>query len=903
MKLNRFILTLVAVGLRATMALAIPPAIPYQPHDQSVILYQQASFGVIASGTGPFAYQWRKDGLPIAGATNDQIVINAVRFADAGAYSVIVSNAEDVAMSADANLAVKLPGAGDLDCSSFFCGSLINSGVQSITLQPNGKLLVGGYFSKHISRLHLDGSTDYTFMNGLPGPDGNVFAVAIQGDGKVLIGGEFASVNGMTRNRIARLDVDGTLDVSFQNGLSGADYNIWAVAMQSDAKVLIGGVFTTINGVTRNRVARLNADGTLDTAFQNGFSGADGIVRSIATQPDGKVLIGGNFTSVNGLTRNAIARLNGDGTVDVGFQNGLSGANNQSVTSIAAQSDGKVLVGGGFTAINGVARNRIARLNADGTLDTSFQNGLAGANDYVGSVTVQADGKILIGGYFTTVNGVARNRIARLNANGTLDTGFQNDFPVVDGGADSVAVQNDGKVLFGGSFTGGRNRIARLNADGTLDAGFQHDASGPNTGISSVTVQTGGKILIGGTFTSVNGESRSCIARLNADGTLDSGFQTSACGANSFGVLSISVQGDEKVLIGGFFTAVNGVTRKHIARLNADGTLDTAFQNGLSGADDMVRSIATQPDGKVLIGGSFRTVNGVTRNGCARLNADGTLDTGFQNGIYGPVYSVANQANGKILVGGYFPNNVTYLARLNTNGTPDTSFLNGLSGPNSYVYSVTIQSNGKFLIGGEFTAVNGVTRNRIARLNADGTLDVGFQNGLSLANNAVTSIALQSDGKVLIGGSFTLVNGVTRNHIARLNADGTLDTGFLDSRGGITAGYAVESIAIQSNGEVLIGGTFTSVNGIPAANIARLWGNSPSFIENITCSTAGSSTLTLRLPSNSTNRIQFKTNLTDTSWNDLAGDVIMSGSHSPTNKVDDTVGQSMQRFYRVRQLQ
>ena len=851
MKLNRFILTLVAVGLRATMALAIPPAIPYQPHDQSVILYQQASFGVIASGTGPFAYQWRKDGLPIAGATNDQIVINAVRFADAGAYSVIVSNAEDVAMSADANLAVKLPGAGDLDCSSFFCGSLINSGVQSITLQPNGKLLVGGYFSKHISRLHLDGSTDYTFMNGLPGPDGNVFAVAIQGDGKVLIGGEFASVNGMTRNRIARLDVDGTLDVSFQNGLSGADYNIWAVAMQSDAKVLIGGVFTTINGVTRNRVARLNADGTLDTAFQNGFSGADGIVRSIATQPDGKVLIGGNFTSVNGLTRNAIARLNGDGTVDVGFQNGLSGANNQSVTSIAAQSDGKVLVGGGFTAINGVARNRIARLNADGTLDTSFQNGLAGANDYVGSVTVQADGKILIGGYFTTVNGVARNRIARLNANGTLDTGFQNDFPVVDGGADSVAVQNDGKVLFGGSFTGGRNRIARLNADGTLDAGFQHDASGPNTGISSVTVQTGGKILIGGTFTSVNGESRSCIARLNADGTLDSGFQTSACGANSFGVLSISVQGDEKVLIGGFFTAVNGVTRKHIAR----------------------------------------------------LNADGTLDTGFQNGIYGPVYSVANQANGKILVGGYFPNNVTYLARLNTNGTPDTSFLNGLSGPNSYVYSVTIQSNGKFLIGGEFTAVNGVTRNRIARLNADGTLDVGFQNGLSLANNAVTSIALQSDGKVLIGGSFTLVNGVTRNHIARLNADGTLDTGFLDSRGGITAGYAVESIAIQSNGEVLIGGTFTSVNGIPAANIARLWGNSPSFIENITCSTAGSSTLTLRLPSNSTNRIQFKTNLTDTSWNDLAGDVIMSGSHSPTNKVDDTVGQSMQRFYRVRQLQ
>src|SRR5207249_2251470 len=138
---------------------------------------------------------------------------------------------------------------------------------------------------------------------------------------------------------------------------------------------------------------------------------------SVAVQSDGRVLIGGAFTAVNGVSRNGIARLNADGSLDNGFQNGLSGVTLPpyvgAVYALAVQSDDKVLIGGEFTTVNGESRTNFARLKADGTLDSGFQNGLSGANSSVVSVAVQSNGMLLIGGYFTTVNGVSRNRVAR----------------------------------------------------------------------------------------------------------------------------------------------------------------------------------------------------------------------------------------------------------------------------------------------------------------------------------------------------------------------------------------------------------------------------------------------------------------------------------------------------------
>jgi uncharacterized delta-60 repeat protein len=549
-----------------------------------------------------------------------------------------------------------------------------------------------------------------------PGANAGVRAVAVQSDGKIVIGGAFTTVDGTTRNRIARLNADGTLDTDFNPSTSTVN----AVAIQSDGKIVIGGTFTSVNGTTRNRIARLNADGTLDTDFNPG-TGANNTVWTVAVQPDGKIVIGGAFTTVDGTTRNRIARLNADGTLDTSFGNGLAGASS-TVRAVAVQSDGKVVIGGDFTSVNGITINRVARLNADGSLDATFDPG-TGASSTVNVLAVQSDGKVVIGGFFTTVNGTARNQIARLNADGTLDTSFGNGL------------------------------------------------AGAGDTVQAVAVQSDGKIVIGGGFTTVNGVSRERIARLNADGTLDTSFGNGLAGAGS-GVEAVAVQSDGKIVIGGWFTTVNGVSRNRIARLNADGTLDTSFGDGLAGANNTVYAVAIQSDGKIVIGGNFTSVNGTTINRVARLNADGTLDTGFNPG----------------------------------------------TGANFPVWTVAIQSDGKIVIGGNFTSVNGTTINRVARLNADGTLDTDFDPGTG-ANNTVNAVAIQSDGKVVIGGDFTSVNGITINRVARLNADGSLDTGFNPGDG---ASSTVRAVAVQSDGKIVIGGAFTSVDGTTRNRIARL---------------------------------------------------------------------------------
>jgi uncharacterized delta-60 repeat protein len=547
----------------------------------------------------------------------------------------------------------------------------------------------------------------------------------------------------------------------------------------------------------------------LDSSFLNEFSELYGEVVSLAAQSDGKVLVAGYYT-INGVAIDFMERLNADGTLDNGFQHGLSGANGL-IVSITEQSDGKLLIGGGFTTVNGVPAAYFARLNGDGSLDSGFQYGLSGADNPVLAVALRSDGKMLIGGYFSRFNGVARNFIARLYADGALDSGFENGVSGADYTVYSLALQNDDKVLVGGYFDTvngvGRNGTARLNADGTLDRGFQNGLPG-----------TGGQF-------------------------------------RNF-VDAVAEQSDGKLLVGGDFTKLNGVGRNRIARLNADGTLDSGFQSGLSGPDGDVNSVALQSDGKVLIGGYFTMVNGVARGRIARLNADGTVDNGFQNGLPGADYSVN---------------------------------------------SVALQSDGKVLIGGYFTMVNGVVRGRIARLNANGTVDNGFQNGLPgvgppFDRSSVDSIAVQSDGKVLIGGFFYTVNGEDRFGIARLNADGTLDSGFQNGPyGGV---QDVNSVKVQSDGKILIGGPFTTVNGVPAAYFARLWGSAdiPPLIKSINRS-GGNVNLVWQTIPNRTYRVEYKAILPGNGWTDLAGDVSATGAAA--SKTDTTLSGAAQRFYRV----
>jgi uncharacterized delta-60 repeat protein len=564
----------------------------------------------------------------------------------------------------------------------------------------------------------------------------------------------------------------------------------------------------------------LGAPGDVDLSFDPG-SGVNGTVSSIALQPDGKVLIGGQFTTVKGRVCRGIARLNSDGSTDPSFA-GATLPGNPIVNTLALQGDGKVLVGHQYG---------LTRLNSDGTPDTNFNGNVW--SDYsddenVYAIALQPDGKVLVGGSFATQIGTDFPfGVARLNADGSLDTTF-NPGTGASGSVSSLALQTDGTVVIGGSFTSvngtSRSRIARLNGDGRLDTSFD-PGSGANDFVRSVTLQFDGKVLIGGVFTLVNGTSRRGIARLYMNGTLDGTFDPgtgvtgtgSGFGASSI-VNSLVLQSDGKVLLGGFFATVGGSNRNDIARLNPNGTLDASFQPG-SGVDGPgivasvgVGSMALQPDGRVLLGGDFRLVNGLVRSRIARLTMNGVPDLAFNvgTGVDGSVYG-ALQSGGKPLIAGLFStvNELARsgMARLNADGTGDSTFTPGSGAtPGPSVYSLTLQADGKVLIAGTFTQVNGTNRNRVARLNPGGSLDGSFEPGTGVAGTDFTiikSVAVQSDGAVLVGGSFATFNGMARNSLAKLHADGTLDSSFIPATTDVDV---VNCIIMQPDGRILVGG-------------------------------------------------------------------------------------------------
>jgi uncharacterized delta-60 repeat protein len=398
------------------------------------------------------------------------------------------------------------PAINNAGLLTFTPGSIANgSAVVTVIVQDDGGTANGGVdkstnaFTIQVNQV-IPGRVDSSFNPDIAGIAATFISTAVlEGDGNIVIGGSFSSVGGVARSNIARLNVDGTLDTAFDPNVNDS---VWSAAIQTDGRILIAGGFTTIGGTIRNRIARVNANGTLDPGFT---PNANGTVANMALQTDGRIVIGGTFTTVGGVTRNRIARLNADGALDPGFNPSANGF----VRTIAAQADGQILIGGDFSTVAGVTRTRLARLNANGTLDATFN---PGANSSVECLAVQADGKILVGGYFWFIGGVSRYSFVRLNQSGTLDSPFNAD---VETAVKSVAVQTDGKILIGGNFStvGGmtRNRIARLNADGTLDTTFNSYASGE---VMSVTVQADGNILIGGWFLAAGTEQHTFLARL-----------------------------------------------------------------------------------------------------------------------------------------------------------------------------------------------------------------------------------------------------------------------------------------------------------------------------------------------------------------------------------------------------
>jgi uncharacterized delta-60 repeat protein len=351
---------------------------------------------------------------------------------------------------------------------------------------------------------------------------------------------------------------------------------------------------------------------SLDERFNPNVTGGEGFVCTMAVQPDGKIIIGGNFTSVDGAEHNNLARLNADGSVDASFTASVD----YTVNGVAVQPDGKIVLGGTFTHVNGEPHNYLARLEASGKVDGCFDLSTSGPSGAVRSIALQTDGKILFAGAF---NGPGKN-MARLNANGRLDASF-NPTDTNGAGVLWVAVQPDGKIVLVGDFTIPHNRIARLNAGGSVDDSF-NPGTGANDLVYSVVVQPDGKkILVGGSFTEVNGNPRDAFARLDAGGAL---LAESVAFGGHGAVVSMAMQADGKIVLGG---------SSGIIRINADGGVDDSF-HPTTGGNPAVRNVTLQPDGKILLGGDFTSVNGTTRNAIARLknevSAQAQLEAGNQ---------------------------------------------------------------------------------------------------------------------------------------------------------------------------------------------------------------------------------------------------------------------------------
>jgi uncharacterized delta-60 repeat protein len=345
------------------------------------------------------------------------------------------------------------------------------------------------------------GDLDTTFDPGLilwEGFDFPAFkyAAVLQSDGKLVIGGHFDTVGGVSRVFIARLNANGSLDASFEAPLQAITINgsregeVYDILQQPDGKFIVSGYFNV--GGQWKTVVRLNNDGSLDGTFNvttnNGSTNFNHIYRMLL-QPDGKIVIGSNaLQSVNGTTTGYLARLTTTGALDTAL--GVTGQISFPIFALALQSDGKIIAAGGFGAIG--------RLLTDGTPDKGWTYPDVGLGS-VHCLAIEPDGQILAGSNSRfTVNGVQTDGLIRLNTNGSIDFTFNPpDIRI----AWTLYVQSDGKIAVGGSFTINfglfLSTFGRLNPDGSLD--FMCN-SGPDNDLQDIVRQPDGRYIVAGTF-------------------------------------------------------------------------------------------------------------------------------------------------------------------------------------------------------------------------------------------------------------------------------------------------------------------------------------------------------------------------------------------------------------------
>jgi uncharacterized delta-60 repeat protein len=721
-------------------------------------------------------------------------------------------------------------------------------------------------------------------------------------NGQFVVAGDFTRINGQAGSGLARFDAAGVEDQVFRQNLGAA--TVWAGKLlpMPNGQLLVQGRYQ--NGATqRNYLFRLNANGTLDPTFNVAFSGSYPApeVREMLLQADGRILIRGDFTT----NANAeIVRLQSDGTLDPSFSVSLTYGSQ--VNQMLLQPDGKIILGGPFTWLNGSRAFFVARLNTNGSTDTSFQNqAYTNAPLYVNSIALTANGSVVVGGYAINVVGGQSVSIFRLLPTGALDPGFAVPASVAGRDCQRLVVTPNGQVAVLQSTystlsqTGARfdAQLVRLQANGALDAAFQ-PGSGPDWALSELRGLPNGNLLTWGYTSNFSGQRRT-LSLLQPTGALETTFAPLLQVPGN--VRKVVRQADGKLLIAGYFNSIDGHLTDRIARLLPDGQPDLNFAwRQPNSASWTLAALAVQADSKVLVAGNTLNSNIYTANGSpeepvfARLTTSGLADPGFVPAIpltasspRSRIQLLAEQVGGQIIVGGTFTDAAgkANLTRLLANGSVEPTFVPPAAQP--AVYSGLVQANGsivcvvpvtganysqtlqRLLPGGNpdpafaytppaqasqglpytgldrvyqvsatgdyvTSGVLGATR-VLARAAASGADVAGFTTpfqpiaGPALAYSGVNAVAAQADGRLVVGGYMQQSSqfGAPATLLARLEANGQLDATFSTSLITNPTGtpvferYSVSDVLVQPDGAIVAGGYFLQAAGQPATGLVR----------------------------------------------------------------------------------
>ena len=596
---------------------------------------------------------------------------------------------------------------------------------------------------------------------------------------------------------------------------------------------------------------------TLDPSFTPPVMYAPGAVLSGVEQADGKRVIAGLFKRINGTTACGVARFNTNGTLDASFQQNIG---TQAVGHrLRLLSNGQLLLLNTDVTtsmvlmhVGGINRVTLLKINADGTGDPSLDVGTGPTStlsygSFVSDVLPLANGKFIVTGQFDHFSGTPANGIVRLLANGTVD-------PTFDSGTglnqSNVAVFRrvvelpNGQLLACGRFTSyngtARNGLLRLNANGGLDTSFEADFTSSYTDIA---VQADGKILVRGLAlygkAGTSAPREASIARLLPNGTYDPSFASTYF---QYGEVfayegdAIQLLPNGQLLLDAYLVPSKGF---RTVRLNSDGTLDQTYQVANT-SNATIRSVTQLANGQALIEGTIRNINGINDQTLLLLNSNGTIDTSFLPVIQanGEVKTMARQADGKIVVGGEFTEingqNARRLARFNANGTLDTTFQPG-SGFNFSVEDLAVQPDGRILT---------MTINTLVRFESNGAPDNSFTHLLD--GSWFSRVLLLADGRLLVGGHFLNLNNgnsFLREGLTRLLSNGSVDNTFTAD-----APEVLESMAEQPNGKLIVAGRVGPLNH-SIRRLTTTGAEDPTFTGGIFLAPTGQNPILERFPS------------------------------------------------------